>query len=638
MKTVALLIIQTLFFIYPLFAQKQGLERKHNADKDSYLNPLFAPFYHGVASGDPLPNAVIIWTRFTPLSDFDQDYEIFYEVATDLDFSQIVNHGTHTTNADSDYTVKLDITGLEADTYYFYRFMYANTYSIIGRTKTTPVASVNNLKFAVLSGSDFTKGFYTGLAKISERNDIDAVIHTGDYIYEHGNLGEITREHYPAAEIYLLQDYRNRLSQYRLDTNLQRCHQLYPWIVIWDDHDIVVDALRDTSYRHNPAFGLYSARKYAAIKAFREWIPCRDPEIIDENDFYKNWQYFSYGNLVDMYSLDVRLYDRDNWPENIFSPEYNSPDIKIIGPEQMDWITSHLYESEAQWKIIINGLMFSHFKALGYPLVMENWDGYPYERNQILNHLEAHNISNLVFLSGDFHCSFGNNVPKNPYNNLAYNPITGNGSLAVEFIPPSLSSDNFDEGNDYGLGSAAVASALITASNPHMRLVELEGHGYILLDITAERAQAEFWFMENIQDPENTNEYLHGIRFTQLNENKLQSGNTPSLPKPFQPDIPPFAPSIVNYSEIQPAPVVLSSYPNPFKSLNYTNIVLEKSMDINISLINVNSQYISTIFNGKLKAGNYTFIIDGNHLAEGIYYIKLLSGTSEKTIKLVKNK
>lgn len=619
-----------------IMAQNSSLQRKNNSEKDSFINPDFAPFYHSVASGDPTSNAVVIWTRITPEDDFQTEIEVFYEVSKTIDFTQIVSQGSFITNSDRDFTVKVDITGLESDTYYFYRFNDGDIYSHTGRTKTAPENDVPNIKFAVLSGSDYTKGFYTGLAKISERNDIDLVIHTGDYIYEYGNLGEITREHYPAAEIYLLQDYRNRLSQYRLDPNLQRCHQLYPWVVIWDDHDIVVDALRDTSYRHNPDLGLYAARKYAAIKAFREWIPCRDPEVVDENDFYKNWWHFSYGNLLDLFTLDVRLYDRDMWAENIFSPEYNSEDAKIIGPEQLDWIKQNLLESDSKWKIVVNGLMFTHFKAFGYPLVMENWDGYPYERNQILNHLNDNEINNVVFLSGDFHCAFANNVPKNPYNIFDFNPINGDGSLAVEFIPPSLSSDNFDEGNDYGLGSADVAVGLITASNPHMRLIELEGHGYILFDVTEERAQAEFWFMEDIQDPENLTEYLHDIRLTNFNDNKLSTGDQPSPPKPFQPEIPTY--DIVTNSQIETAsPIVISCYPNPVIQTCYVNVVNEKEVECKIFVSDNNQRQINDIFTGKLNHGNFVFNLDFSNLAVGVYFINILVGEEKKAVKIIKN-
>jgi alkaline phosphatase D len=627
----------SLLLFCGVFGQNAEDTQKRNLQEDQLINPLMAPFYHGVASGDPLDTAVIIWTRVTP-DDLGQivSVSVFFEVADDVFFNNIVKHGVFVTDTARDFTVKIDVTGLLPDTYYFYRFMAFDKYSVTGRTKTTPSGNVSNIKLAVLTGSDYTKGYFSGLTKISQRNDIDAVIHTGDYIYEHGTFSNSPRTHIPDAEIYVLQDYRTRLSQYRLDSSLQRCHQLYPWIIIWDDHDIVVDALRDTSYRHNPAFGSYTLRKYSAVRAFREWIPCRDPLFVFENDYFKNWKHIPFGGLMDLYMVDSRLYDRDRFADNIFDTLYNSPLAKIIGPEQLNWLKNHLTSSNAQWKFIGNGLMFSQFTAFGYPLVLENWDGYSFERNQILDHIKNNQINNIVFLSGDFHCSFAIDVAKNPYNIFDYNPFTGNGSLAVEFLPPSLTSDNFDEGNDFGLGNAAVASGLIQIGNPHIKMAELEGHGYILVDITLQKTQAEFWYMADIIDPANHNEYLYEIWYSNNNENKLRKGTTISLPKPFQPDIPSSLPSQTNIVIHPEDMVILSCYPNPFRDYCYMNIVSRGHINAHISLYDSNLNLVQIIFNGNLSNGNHKFRIIGDKLRSGVYFLLLQGDTFNKTIRVIK--
>jgi alkaline phosphatase D len=420
-----------------------ALQKKDNSTT-TISNACLFPYLHGVASGDPLNDRVIIWTRVTPITASVTSMQVNYELATDVNFTNIVSTGSIQTDSTKDYTVKFDVQSLNENTYYYYRFYTSGYYSIVGRTKTLPTSSISNIRLAFINCNDYRTGYFNPFYKIAERNDLDAVVHLGDYIYEGGG-GPAGRLHDPNAEIWRLIDYRARLSQYHLDSNLRRCHQLYPWINIWDDHDIVVDAVRDTSERHDGSFGSYQVRKYAAIKAFREWLPVR---VVDSTDYYKNWRKFSFGNLLDLLMLDVRLYDRDRFATGTTDPIYNSPTAKMCGPTQLSWIKSELSSSNKKWKILANGLMFGQLKIAGIPLVFENWDGYNHERDDLFNHINSNNIDNVIVTSGDFHCSFANDIASNPYNIFNYNPFNGNGSLAVEFIPPSVSSDNFDRASD----------------------------------------------------------------------------------------------------------------------------------------------------------------------------------------------
>ena len=211
------------------------------------FDPALAPFYHGVASGDPLSDRVIIWTRVTTDANAA---EVTWRVATDTALANIVAQGIETTDASKDFTVKVDVTGLDAGTTYYYAFETEGSFSIIGRTKTAPAGEVNQLKFVLVSCSNYTQGYFNVYEEIAKRNDLDAVFHVGDYIYEYGE-GVFTdptlteRKHFPSTEIIVLEDYRARYGQYRLDPGLRKVHQQHPFIVTWDDHEVTNDTYNE---------------------------------------------------------------------------------------------------------------------------------------------------------------------------------------------------------------------------------------------------------------------------------------------------------------------------------------------------------------------------------------------------------
>ncbi|MEO1713508.1 MAG: alkaline phosphatase D family protein, partial [Bacteroidota bacterium] len=265
-------------------------------------NPDWAPFFHGVASGDPLSDRVIIWTRVTPEDMNTEPIEVTWKVATDPQLADIVQEGSFTTDANRDYTVKVDVTGLAASTTYYYGFEAMEKASLTGRTKTTPTgAEADHLRFGVVSCSNFQAGYFNGYAGLAARNDLDAVIHLGDYIYEYadGVYGDADlfadRPLEPSTEIVTEEEYRTRYSTYRLDTALARAHQQHPFIAVWDDHESANDAYTDGAENHDPATqGDWETRKSVAKKVYFEWMPIRE----QANDIV--YRTIQYGDLLDL--------------------------------------------------------------------------------------------------------------------------------------------------------------------------------------------------------------------------------------------------------------------------------------------------------------------------------------------------
>ena len=231
------------------------------------VDSVLAPFFHGVASGDPLTDRIIIWTRVTTL---DPSVDVDWQMATDTGFLSVVNSGTFTTDSSFDYTVKVDVTGLQPNNWYYYRFKAYNRYSITGRTRTLPIGNVDSLRIAFFSCSDFQAGYFNVYHDIANRNDIDMVMHLGDYYYEDAaSASDTNRLHPETHDALSLTDYRLWNSEYKLDPDLRALFQQYPWIQIWDDHDVANNSWETGAQNHNPATqGSYIARKDASFKAY----------------------------------------------------------------------------------------------------------------------------------------------------------------------------------------------------------------------------------------------------------------------------------------------------------------------------------------------------------------------------------
>ena len=545
--------------------------------QESLFDPALEPFYHGVASGDPLSDRVIIWTRVT----MDQpSVDINWTVATDTELTNVVATGMFSTDASRDYTVKVDVDGLSPNTTYYYVFETGGKYSLIGRTKTAPIEEVDNLKFALVSCSNHPEGYFNVYGRIADRNDLDAVFHVGDYIYEYGEgtFGDTTladRLPIPSTEIITLQDYRARYGQYRLDAQLRRAHQQHPWIVTWDDHEITNDTYNEGAENHNEGEGDFFVRKAAAKKAYFEWLPIR------ENDGQKVFRDFSYGGLADVIVLDTRHEDRSIQPTSMLQPDFN--DLRsLLGEEQKAWLFDKLSSSTAKWKIVPQQVMIAPFnvgfaaaditdeaQVLGTEAIfLDIWDGYPAERQQIFNYIAEQNIDNVVILSGDIHSSFANDLTATPVfyplpdfsylpvANPAYDPVTGAGSVGVEFVTPSVTSDNFDEavgpevsaGFEFAINNnleLPPGSGQLFNYNPHIKYNDLDRNGYVVVDIKPEGVQGDFFYVSGIKEVMDGETFGAGY-ITQDGANHLEAAEAQALPKAEQATPAPANPPVMN--------------------------------------------------------------------------------------------
>lgn len=271
-------------------------------------------FLHGVASGDPEATAVIIWTRVTaPI-----EVPILWQVATDEAFADIVSHGEVSAKSSSDYTVKVDVRGLEPGHSYFYRFLSGKAVSPVGRTRTLAAAGAQKLRLGVISCSHYGFGFYNVYRELAKEPDLDAIIHLGDYIYEYGPDGyggpeakEIGREQEPPHEIVTLEDYRTRFSQYRRDVDLQAAHAAAPFITIWDDHETANNSWSGGAQNHQPdTEGKWETRRDAALRAYFEWMPMRDPKPGEA--FYRLHRTYEMGGLATLHLIETRLTARSD--------------------------------------------------------------------------------------------------------------------------------------------------------------------------------------------------------------------------------------------------------------------------------------------------------------------------------------
>lgn len=344
-------------------------------DADSNTQPnTQVQFLHGVASGDPLQTQIIIWTRVTP-SDSSTRLEVQWDVAKDADFKHITATGKVLTTAAQDFTVKVDVTGLAAGQVYFYRFKSASTYSTTGQTKTL-ATQVQSVQFAVCSCSNYPAGYFHVYKEIAKQ-DVDVVIHLGDYIYEYGMGGYATEEAVAMAraladdnntEIIRLDDYRKRYALYRLDPDLQAAHQRHPFIVIWDDHELANDAWEKGAENHqSDTEGDFLERKLAALAAYFEWMPIRP---IDDQHI-KIYRQFDFGTLVQLTMLDTRIIARNvqldyaNYMTATgldiakFQADLINPARTLMGVEQRNWLLQKLQQSTATWNVLGQQILMS---------------------------------------------------------------------------------------------------------------------------------------------------------------------------------------------------------------------------------------------------------------------------------------
>lgn len=472
--------------------------RTYGSTAASTASVAQAPFLHGVASGDPLSDRVILWTRLSLDAAPPGSLTVGWRVATDPAMVDIVAEGEAYTDEACDFTVKVDALLPAPGTTYYYDFAYEGSVSLVGRTRTAPDSAVSSLRVAVCSCSSIYSGYMNGYGRIADRNDLDLVIHCGDYIYNLPDENERVRipvdivdEMEPAS----LAEMRRRYAYYRLDPQLCRAHQQHPFVNVWDNHDLATTGPVE-----------------AALQAFHEWVPIRSPVQGEDGIIYRH---LPYGPLLDILMLDTRHIGRDPVVGQGFSllnDAFDDEDRTLLGSDQFEWLKEKLAGSTARWRMLGNQVMMAPLLALG---VVDNaeddvpgyndaglvlnpvqWDGYPAERRRLFEFLRAQDIRNNIVVTGDMHMSFAADLVEDPINSALYDRATGGGSVGVEFLPTSISRGNIDEQIGATPGTlASIAGAVVTGiANPHIHYADYREHGFGIVHITDSEAVFEFWY------------------------------------------------------------------------------------------------------------------------------------------------
>lgn len=491
-------------------------------------------FLHGVASGDPLPDAVILWTRVTPPAESDEPVAVAFVVARDAALDDVVLAGEQVTGPERDYTVKVDAAGLEPGTTYHYQFSALGGRSPVGRTRTLPVGAVEHLRLAVTSCSNYAYGYFNAYRALAERDDLDLVLHLGDYLYEYangqyGDGGALGRVPDPDREIVTLEDYRLRHAQYKSDPDLQAVHAAHAFITVWDDHESANDAFEDGAQNHQPGSeGDWQVRKASAIQAYHEWMPIRE---LWQDDFERIYRSFAIGDLADLVLLDTRLYGRD---QQLADPcdvaGLTDPARTLLGPEQQAWLFDELGASQARgarWRLIGQQVMFAQLlNVAAQPVCAFNtdqWDGYAASRAAVLDFFERQAIDNVVILTGDIHSSWALDVSPNPFDPGAYDAASGRGSRAVELVAPAVTSPGVEDP-----AQAAALGAALRATHPHLKYVDLHRRGYLTLDVSHERIVAEWHHVRTIVEPGADTELASLVEVRAGDNHLTLAGTTPA--------------------------------------------------------------------------------------------------------------
>lgn len=495
----------------------------------------------GVASGDPGHDSVVLWTRVAGVSG--GAVPVTAEVAEDAGFERIVWTGAAVAAPERDFTVKVLAEGLEPGRRYAYRFRAADRVSPTGFTRTLP-ETVYGARFAVTSCSNYPFGFFNAYDHIARQEAIDAVIHLGDYLYEYGTDGyggakgeALGRVHDPRHEIVSLDDYRRRHRQYKSDPASRRMHAAHPLIAIWDDHETANDSFRTGAENHDPATeGSWAARKRAAMQAYYEYMPVREPRPgRTREQLFRN---FSWGRFLTLTTIETRLTARtkplgySDYLEDMKTPQdveryrrevLGDPARELLGAEQRQFVEDSLRKSVqdgAAWRLIANQVLFARvglpdigkyvseeqirqiealqpdirdfirYTELGLPYNLDSWDGYPAARERFYRSAEAAGARDLIVLTGDTHQFWANDLKRD------------NGQpMGVELGTSGITSP----GPSAYFGKAAFDfSLLIRRDNPEIRYTDAMNNGYVLLELDGDEGHVEYVVMSTIDSPEYT--------------------------------------------------------------------------------------------------------------------------------------
>lgn len=468
-----------------------------------WAKPVFNayPFQLGVASGDPLPDSVVLWTRLAPdplngggmpmaLVDVD------WEVALDRTFATVVQKGTAPARPELGHSVHVDVQGLEAGREYFYRFRAGDEMSQTGRTKTAPAAGarVDRIRFGVCGCQHYESGYFTAFKHIADES-FDFIFHTGDYIYEYRDDGgrddrRVRRHH--GSEIYTLVDYRNRYAQYKMDRNLRAAHASAPFIVTWDDHEVDNNYAGDSAEDGVPP-ELFLLRRAAAYQAYFESMPVRT-SALPTGSRMQIHRRLRFGNLIDLSVLDTRQWRSnqgcgDGWRTDC--AEVRDPKRTMLGDAQERWLAENLSDAKATWTVLGQQVCTFAFDRIDVDpkarFAMDKWDGYAPARDRLYRMLRDSKAPNPVVLSGDVHLHYGADLkmdfgdPKSP-------------TVGVEFTNTSITSngDGADVAADWERARGA---------NPHVRYHSAR-RGYIACTATPATMRADFRILDGVTVPD----------------------------------------------------------------------------------------------------------------------------------------
>ena len=470
-------------------------------------------FALGVASGDPLHDRVLLWTRLASAPTVvgagspTTDVEVAYDVATDEEFAELVASGVATASASLAHSLHVDVVGLRPATWYFYRFRAGDQTSPVGRTRTLPDPSgdIDRLRFVFASCQDYQWGHYAAWKHAAAEQDLDAVVFLGDYIYE-TNLGDLspakTGERVWANGAALtLDDYRQRYAQTRSDLSLQQAHHAVPWLTVFDDHEVADHYAGDVGH-YDGGEPKSRDRRLAAYQAWYEHTPIRidpEPTSFDDLSVHRSAQF---GALATLFAIETRQHADpppcradsaagstiaslgDEGPD---CAESVDPQRTNLGAEQEEWLTTGLADSSTTWNIICNPLMLAGLNvgtADAPEHTRDTWDGYPLVRQRLLDGIVSADVPNPVIVTGDWHASFVLDVKAGPDGD----------TIAPEFLATSMTTVNFAE--DY------------SAANPHVRYFDGTHHGYGLVTVTADELVCEFKYIADVWDPDSPIEQI----------------------------------------------------------------------------------------------------------------------------------
>ncbi|WP_395679469.1 alkaline phosphatase D family protein [Dokdonella sp.] len=452
------------------------------------------PFALGVASGDPSADGFVLWTRiatahtdalFLPM----QDYEVDWVVAEDEALSRVVRRGRGIARAESAHALHVEVDGLDADRWYWYRFHCGGEASPIGRSRTLPAAGarVQRLRLALASCQHYEHGWYAAYRHMLG-DDLDLVLHVGDYIYE-GSWGPQLRRHESPHGAQTLADYRNRHACYKSDADLQRAHAAYPWLVTWDDHEVSNDyAGLVSAYGEAPS--AFATRRSAAYRAYCEHMPLRARSRAG-NLLYRR---FAFGDLATLSVLDDRQYRAAHACAERGAQlgtdcgELRAPQRSLLGAHQQEWLERGLADSDARWNVIGQQTLVAPFVSRGDDAIErvwnDGWDGYPRARERLLGFIGEQRIRNVVTLGGDVHAFYANDL-KVDFADPASTTV------ASEFVGTSISS----AGDDY---AERVRDLHL---NPHVRYFDSRSRGYLRCEITPDLWRSDCVAVDDVSDP-----------------------------------------------------------------------------------------------------------------------------------------